>query len=68
MGGGLVYIVERIIDDKVILEKEDLTHILVSLPFSVKSGDVLDNNLNFDGELTSERRELLVKKQNKLWK
>lgn len=63
-----MYIVERIIDDKVILEKDDLSHITVSLPFSVKSGDILDNNLNFDEFLTSKRRREMLKKQNKLWK
>jgi hypothetical protein len=63
-----MYIVERIVDGKAVLECDNLTHVLVSLPFDVKEGDVLNDNLDFDRSATESRRKIMSKKQNELWK
>ena len=68
------YIVDRIENGIVVLEKEDLTHIeisLVNLGFEVKEGNILllDNGkYTIDEAAEDERRRKIYNKQKNIFK
>ncbi|MBQ8502806.1 MAG: DUF3006 domain-containing protein [Clostridia bacterium] len=68
------YTVDRITDGVAVLEKEDMSHVEVSvklLPYNIKEGSILvfdGSSYTVDHTLEAERRRMLLQKQEDLLK